>query len=401
MTRWLSIVGIGEDGLDGLSERARALVEDAEILIGGERHLAMLPDGGRERLVWPTPLTILVDEIVSRRDRKVCVLATGDPLYYGVGVTLARRVPIDEMIIVPGPSAFSLAAARLGWPRAETETLTLHGRPILQVHPYLQPGARLLILSEDGETPAHVAALLTARGYGESRMTVLEHMGGPKERQTSGTAADWRADGIADFNTIAVECIAAPDAALLPRVPGLPDDAFLHDGQLTKREVRAATLAALAPVPGQLLWDIGAGSGAIGIEWMRSHFTCRAIAIERDGERAATVSENAQRLGTPKLDVVEGDAPRALQGLDAPDAVFIGGGITAEGMLETAWNALASGGRLVANTVTLDGEQKLFAWQQSHGGALSRISVSRAEPIGALMGWVPARPVTQYAVTKP
>jgi len=400
MDRWLSIVGIGEDGLEGLSAAARALIDGAAVLVGGERHLAMVPDDGRERLPWPTPLIKLVDEIVARRDRQVCVLATGDPLHFGVGVTLAKRVPIDEMTIVPSPSAFALAAARLGWPRAETEALTLHGRPVSLIHSYIQPGARLLILSESGATPAKVAALLAARGYGESRVTVLEHMGGPKDRQITTTAASWQQDGVADFNTIAVECVADVDAPLLCRVPGLPDDAFRHDGQLTKREVRAATLAALAPVPGQLLWDIGAGSGAIGIEWMRSHSACRAIAVERDSTRATTIAENAEQLGTPKLNVVNGEAPSGLAGLDAPDAVFVGGGIAADGLMESAWNALSPGGRLIANAVTLEGEQKLFAWQQSRGGALSRIAVSHAEPIGSFTGWTPSRPVTQYAATK-
>jgi len=400
MGRWLSIVGIGEDGLDGLSAAARTLIDDAAILIGGERHLAMVPDDGRERLPWPTPLINLVDEIVERRDRQVCVLATGDPLYYGVGVTLAKRVPIDEMIIVPGPSAFALAAARLGWPRAETETLTLHGCPVSLVQSYIQPGARLLILSDSGATPAKVATLLAARGYGESRVTVLEHMGGPRDRQITGAAATWRQADVADFNTIAVECVADADAPLLSRVPGLPDDAFRHDGQLTKREVRAATLAALAPVPGQLLWDVGAGSGAIGIEWMRSHFTCRAVAIERDAARASTIAENAEQLGTPKLDVVNGEAPTALTELDSPDAIFIGGGVATSGVMETAWRSLTPGGRLVANVITLEGEQKLFAWQQSHGGALSQIAVSHAEPIGSFTGWAPSRPVTQYVATK-
>lgn len=400
MARWLSIVGIGEDGLIGLGPAARALVDEAEVLIGGERHLAMVPDDGRERLPWPSPLTKLVDEIVARHDRKVCVLATGDPLYYGVGVTLAKRVPIEEMTIVPGPSAFALAAARLGWPRAETETLTLHGRPVAQMHPYVQPAARLLILSDDRNTPKKIAALLTARGYGASRMAVLEHMGGPKDRQIHGTAAEWQESELADFNTVAVECIAAPNAPLLSRAPGLPDNAFEHDGQLTKRVVRAATLAALAPVPGQLLWDIGAGSGAIGIEWMRAHFTCRAVAVEGNSVRAATIVENAERLGTPKLHVVNGEAPAVLDDLDAPDAIFVGGGIAADGVLETAWTALKPGGRLAANTVTLEGEKKLFAWQASNGGTLTQIAVSHAEPIGGFTGWTPARPVTQYAVTK-
>lgn len=401
MARWLSIVGIGEDGLDGLCPAARALVDDAGVLIGGARHLAMVPDDGRERLPWPTPLTKLVDEIVGRRDQKVCVLATGDPLHYGVGVTLAKRVPIEEMTIVPGPSAFALAASRLGWPRAETETLTLHGRPVAQLHPYVQPGARLLILSDNRETPSKIAELLVARGFGESRITVLEHMGGSKERSVFGIAASWRATDIADFNTVAIECVASPDVPPRARVPGLPDNAFRHDGQLTKREVRAATLAVLSPTPGALLWDVGAGSGAIGIEWMRAHFTCRAIAIERNDDRTAAIAKNAEHLGVPKLEIVHGTAPEALIGLTEPDAIFVGGGITSDGVMKTAWDALNAGGRIVANAVTMEGEQKLFAWHRLYGGTLSKIALSRAEPIGDFTGWTPARPVTQYSAVKP
>lgn len=400
MTRWLSIIGIGEDGLDGLGPHARTLVDGAAVLVGGDRHLAMVPDDGREKLAWPSPMTALFDTILGYRGTPVCVLATGDPLYYGVGVALTRRVPIAEMTIVPGPSAFARACARMGWPRAETETLTVHGRPLAQVHPALYPGARLVILSDDASTPENLAGLLRARGYGASRITVLEHMDGPAERRIEGTADSWTAGDIADFNTIAVECEAAAGAPLLPRTPGLPDDAFSHDGQLTKHEVRAATLAALAPVPGQLLWDVGAGSGAIGIEWMRAHCTCRAIAIERNPVRIALIRANAETLGAPKLDIVEGTAPEALADLDTPDSVFVGGGLANDDILETCWNALTSGGRLAANAVTLEGEKTLFNCRDRWGGALTRISISRAEPIGGLTGWSALRSVTQFAATK-
>ncbi len=400
MTPWLSIVGLGEDGLAGLSPAACALIESAEVLVGGERHLAMVPEDGRERLAWSQPFGHRVEEIAGRRGQRICVLASGDPMSYGIGATLARHVPAREMTVVPAPSAFSLAAARLGWSLQEVETLTLHGRPLELLHPYVQPGARLLILSEGGETPARVARLLCARGYGESRLAVLEHMGGVREQALEDTAADWAERETADLNTIAIDCIAGPEASLLPRTPGLPDAAFRNDGQLTKREVRAATLAALAPVPGQRLWDVGAGCGSIAIEWMRAAPRARAIAIERNRDRLALIADNAAALGTPTLEIVAGEAPGVLTRLAPPDAVFLGGGATREGLLEACWQALGPGGRLVANAVTLEGEQALVSWRGQVGGTLTRIAVSRAEPIGDRTGWRPLMAVTQLAVTK-
>ena len=397
---WLSIVGIGEDGLDGLTAPARALVDDAEVLVGGERHLAMLPDDDRERLAWPSPLSVLLDKIESLRGTRVCVLATGDPLWYGVGVSLLKRIRRSEIAILPGRSAFTLSAARIGWPLAEVECLTLHGRPLSLLHPFIQPDAKLLVLSEDATTPAAVAALLTERGYGESRLTVFEHLDGAKERRLEGTAAQWQANDVADFNTLAVVCVAGPEARLLPRTPGLPDDAFRHDGQMTKREVRAATLSALMPVPGQLLWDVGAGCGSVAVEWMRASPRAGAVAIERKAERRAMIAENAEALGTPLLKIVAGDAPEALYGLELPDAVFIGGGVSNPGLIEVCWTKLKPGGRLVANAVTLEGEAALLAWQKEHGGALTRFAVSRAEPVGPFQGWRPMMPVTQYQSTK-
>ncbi len=397
---WLSIVGIGEDGLAGLTAPARALVDDAEVFVGGERHLAMLPQDDRERLAWPSPLSALLDEIESRRGTRVCVLASGDPLWYGVGVSLLKRIRRSEIAILPGRSAFTLSAARIGWPLAEVDCLTLHGRPLAMLHPYIQPNAKLLVLSEDAATPAAVAALLTERGYGESHLTVLEHLDGEKERCVEGTAVTWSANDVADLNTIAVDCIAAPDAPLLPRTPGLPDEAFRHDGQMTKREVRAATLSALMPVSGQLLWDVGAGCGSVAVEWMRAAPRARAVAIERKAERRAMIAENAESLGTPLLQIVAGQAPDALYGLEAPDAVFIGGGVSNPGLIEVCWTKLKTGGRLVANAVTLEGEAALLDWQKQHGGRLTRIAVSRAEPVGPFRGWRPMMPVTQYSSTK-
>jgi precorrin-6Y C5,15-methyltransferase (decarboxylating) len=401
MTPWLSIIGLGEEGLAGLTPPARVLFENAEVLFGGKRVLALVPEDGRERVSWPSPLSAVMDDIQRRRGQRVCVLATGDPLHYGVGVTLAKEIPCEEMTVIPAPSAFSLACARLGWSRGEVETLTLHGRPLELIQPAIQPEARLLLLSGDASTPGRVAEALRARGFEDSRITVLEHMGGPKERSISATAARWRANDIAGFNTVAVECRAGPEARVLPRTPGLPDEAFRHDGQLTKREVRAVTLAALAPVAGQLLWDVGAGCGSVAIEWMRGQPRARALAIERSKDRIALIADNAAALGTPGLEIVEGEAPEALGGLEAPDAVFIGGGLTGPGTVEACWRALKPGGRLVANVVTLEGEQAAIRAREQFGGELTRLEVSRAAAMGAFTGWRPLKPVTQLRAVKP
>ena len=399
--RWLGVVGIGEDGLAGLTPRARALVDGARVLVGGARHLAMIPEDGRPRLTWPRPLTDLMPKIAEHRGAPVCVLATGDPMQFGIGVTLAKHFAADEMEIVPSLSAFSLAAARLGWPLPEVEQLTLHGRPAALVVPFVQPGARLLILSDGADTPAEVARLLAGLGYGGSRLTALEHMGGGQERIVAGVAAEMDWTGIAAFNTLAVECVAGPEAVILPRLPGLPDEVFASDGTMTKREVRAATLAALAPRPGQHLWDVGAGCGSVAIEWMRSHPTCAATAIENKPDRIGLIARNAIALGAPRLGMVEGDAPGVLAGLRRPDAVFVGGGATTPGLFDACWDALPAGGRLVANAVTLEGEAALVAFRQRHGGDLVRIAVSRAEPVGPFTGWKPLMTVTQLAAVRP
>ncbi len=401
MSRWLSIVGIGDGGLDSLSPAARTIVDSAKILVGGARHLAMVAEDGRERIAWPSPMSEARPLLEARRGQAVCVLATGDPLCYGVGTRLHRWFDREEIRVIPAQSAFSLACARLGWSLPDIETLTLHGRPPETLGAYLFPGARLLALTEDGGTPVQAAELLRDAGYGESRMTVLEHLGGAEENSVTGTASDWADRRCADLNTLAIECVAGPDTALLPRVPGLPDEAFRHDGQLTKREVRAATLAALAPIPGQRLWDVGAGCGSIGIEWMRAARHSSAIAIERHPERLVLIADNAAALGAPRLQIVEGGAPDALDGLEAPDAVFIGGGLTTDGLFERCWEALGPGGRLVANVVTLEGETQLLALHGHHGGSLTRIAISRAEPVGPYHGWRPLMPVTQWAVRKP
>jgi precorrin-6B C5,15-methyltransferase / cobalt-precorrin-6B C5,C15-methyltransferase len=358
----------------------------------------MLPPDSRERLRWASPIGDSVTEILHRKGQQVCVLASGDPLCFGIGVTLLRQIPIAEMTIIPAPSTFSLACARLGWPAMEVETLSLCSRPPALLNAYLYPSAKLLILSEGCYTPKIVAELLTQRDFGASPMTVLESLGGPQERLIAGTAATWTETNLADLNAIAVHCIAKPNLRALSRLPGLPDNAYCHDGQLTKREVRAVTLSTLGPLPGELLWDVGAGCGSISIEWMRSHPRCRAIAIEKS--RTALIADNATALGTPNLQIAEGTAPAVLKGLPQPDAIFIGGGTTTEGLFEICWSALKPGGRLVANAVTLEGEQKLFEWQQQVGGTFTRIGIQRAEPVGKFLGWRSLATVTQWAVIK-
>jgi precorrin-6Y C5,15-methyltransferase (decarboxylating) len=397
---WLYVVGIGADGIDGLPPAARAVIDSAEILIGGERHLAMLPDDGRPRYAWPAPMTPLLDALPEWRGRRVCVLATGEPLWHGVASTLARRIDPAEIVVLPHIGAFSLTCARLVWPLADVEAISLHGRAVENLHAYLHPGARVVALSRDGDTPAQVARLLRASGYASSRMSVFEQLGGPAERRTDGSPAEIEAMTFDNLNTVAIACVAEPGVPLHPRVPGLPDAAFRHDGQLTKGQVRAATLAALQPIPGQLLWDIGAGSGSVGIEWLRSDRRCRAVAVEKRADRRALAAENAMALGCPHLEIVEGEAPDVLARLDAPDAVFVGGGLTYPNMLPTCWAVLKPGGRLVANAVTLEGESRLAEWYAKHGGSLVRIHVSEAEPLGAFTGWRPHMPVTQYAAVK-
>jgi precorrin-6Y C5,15-methyltransferase (decarboxylating) len=400
--RWLSIVGIGEDGADGLSPAARGLVAAADIVFGGRRHLSLAAPliRGATR-PWPSPFEAAVDEVLGHRGRQVCVLASGDPFHYGVGAVLARRIDAREMTVVPAPSAFSLVAARLGWSLPDTVLLSVHGRTLDLVRPHLQPGARILALTSDGDGPAALAKLLAETGFGASRLTILEALGGPRERIRGTTAAAFDCDTIAALNTVAIEVEAAAGARVLARTPGLADNLFEHDGQITKHEIRAVTLSALAPRRGELLWDIGAGSGSVAIEWMLADPTMRAIAIEQRADRAARIRRNAAAFGVPGLEIVEGAAPGAFGALAVPDAIFVGGGAGDGGVLDAAARALRPGGRMVVNAVTLDTEALLLARHAALGGELIRIAVSRAAPIGGKTGWRPAMPVTQWSWTKP
>ncbi|MBW4527105.1 MAG: precorrin-6y C5,15-methyltransferase (decarboxylating) subunit CbiE [Phormidium tanganyikae FI6-MK23] len=397
MNKWLSIVGIGDDGLENVAPIGRSLINQAEILVGGDRHLAMLPDDSRLKIRWTSPIEDAIQKLLTYRGQSVCVLASGDPMCYGIGSTLIRRIAIDEITIIPAPSAFSLACSRLGWSLSEVETLSLCGRDSALLNAVLYSNARILVLSADRQTPAIVAQILRDRGLAESSMIVLEHLGGTKERILSGTAGDWNYTDIADLNTIAITCSPAP---LLSRTPGLPDSAYQHDGQLTKREVRAVTLSTLASHPGQLLWDVGAGCGSISIEWMRSDRRCQAIAIESNVARLKLIAQNANTLGVPNLKIVSGKAPISLQNLPQPDTIFIGGGLTVPDVIETCWRSLRPGGRLVANAVTVETEAQLFHWQNRLGGELMRIAIQRAEPVGKFLGWKAMSPITQWCVIK-
>lgn len=397
---WLSIVGIGEDGWDGLSGAARGLIESAEFLAGGPRHLALVPDFKGERISWVSPFAANLEKIGGLRGRRICVLASGDPMWFGIGATLARKFPVESFTIIPHHGAFSLAAARMGWALQETICLSVHGRPIEAMALHFHPGAHLLILAEDAKSPARIAALLTSRGYGASAITLLERLGGVREKSRKNIAAHWDVNRGEDLVTLAIEVIADPDTRTLPLIPGLPDDAFIHDGQMTKREVRAATLAALSPWPGALLWDVGAGCGSVAIEWARAGG--RAVAIEPENKRRDFIARNAATLGVPELQIVAGRAPEILPDIAGkPDAVFVGGGASAEGVLETAWSALSPGGRMVANAVTAEAEASLFAWRTMRGGELTRLAISRLEPMGRFHRWDALAPITQYRGVKP
>ncbi len=397
---WLSIIGIGEAGLSALSPLARGCIDRSSVVVGGKRHLAMLSDSSQTQILWTSPIEDSIASILKFRGTPVCVLASGDPLCYGIGVTLLRYVSIVEMTIIPAPSTFSLACARLGWSLTTVETLSLCGRDPDFLAAILAPGSQLLVLSAGTDTPQIVADLLIQRGYGDSRLTVLEHLGGDRERVISDLAKSWANSDVAALNIIAIECRIDADLTPLNRLPGLPESAYHHDGQLTKREVRAITLAALAPMPGELLWDVGAGCGSIGIEWLRSHPRCQAIAIEQHPQRLQFIADNMSALGTPHLQLVQGRAPAVLADLPVPDAIFIGGGVTVPGLLATCWTALRSGGRLVANAVTIESELQLLQWQQQVGGELTRIAIQRTQNIGGFLGWKPLNPITQLVVVK-
>ena len=394
----VTVVGIGADGWPGLAPPARAALEKAAVVLGGRRHLDLLPDAiTAEREAWPTPLMPALPGLLDRHARaELVVLASGDPMFFGVGAAVLRHRP--DAVVLGHPSSLALAAARMGWPEQDVVTVSAVGRPLAAVRAALAPGRRLLVLADAADTPARLAALLVGAGYGAARLCVLGSLGAEHESRTEGVAADWDAPAGDPLAVVALTCPERPDDDLLGRAPGLPDDAYSHDGQLTKAELRALSVAALRPLPGQLLWDVGGGAGSVGIEWCRAEPTARAVAIESRPDRAARITANAESLGVPALRVVVGRAPEALAELDAPDAVFVGGAVSAPGMLDACLAALRPGGRLVANAVTLEGEAALAAAVSEHGGEIRRIAVARATPVGRYLGWHAMAPVTQWVL---
>lgn len=398
----VTVVGIGADGWDGLAPASRRAIEDADVLRGSARQLALVPDGlPAERVPWPSPMGPALSALVDAHPgRRVVVLASGDPMLSGVGTSLVRLHGAGAVHVLPHPSSVSLACARLGWAVEETAVVTVVGRALELAAPHITPGRRLLVLGSDGGTPGEVAALCARLGYGASRITALARLGGPDEHVLTGGAAAWPHGAVDALVVTAVEAVADPGTHPLPTVPGLPDETYESDGQLTKRDVRAVTLARLAPLPGQLLWDVGAGAGSVGIEWMRTHPSCRAVAVESHPERATRTARNAAHLGVPGLRVVEGRAPEALAGLPAPDAVFVGGGGTVPGVLAACWAALRPGGRLVVNAVTLESEAEVARWRAEVGGELTRLQVSQAGAVGGFTAFRPALPVTIFSVVR-
>lgn len=406
------VVGVGADGWDGLDETRRRAVREAEVVLGGERHLAMIPASlGALREPWPRPLRDGLPALLERHGgARIVALASGDPLVSGVATTLIEVLGASAVEVLPAVSSVALARARMRWPAESVAVLRDH-RTLPRE---LSPGRRILVLSADRHTPGEVAATLTDAGYGASEMTVLSDLGAASEARQSCLAGDWAP--VADappLHVLAVECRVAgaggcddddttsTPARSLGLAPGLPDDAFENDGQLTRRDLRASALSRLAPAAGELLWDVGAGAGSVGIEWMRVHPSCRAIAIEADATRAERIARNAARLGVPALEVVHGRAPDALDGLARPDAVFIGGGGTATGQIRRCWDALAPGGRLVAHAVTLETDRVLLDARAEVGGELTRFHVEHTDSIGSFTGWAPARAVVQWAAVKP
>lgn len=394
---WLTLIGIGEDGLSGLSDDARAVLAEADLVTGAERHMALVGGLRAECRTWPVPFASGIDGLLAERGRRTVMLVSGDPFWFGAGAVIARHLAPEEWTAIPGRSAFSLAAARLGWALETTVCLGLHAAPLARLRPHLAPGVQALVLVRDGAAAAELMAYLAAQGFGASEVSVLEALGGPRERILS-MRAD--AGAFADVaHPVALGIRFAGAGAVLPRASGVPDDWFAHDGQITKRPVRALTLSALAPRPGEMLWDIGCGSGSIAIEWLLAHPAMQATGFEADPERAARARGNARTLGVDRLQVIEGRVPDGLADHPLPDAVFIGGGLS-EALLETLWGLLGSGTRIVANAVTLESEAVLAKWQADKGGDLLRIELAQAAPLGTRRGWKAQYPVVQWSAVR-
>jgi precorrin-6Y C5,15-methyltransferase (decarboxylating) len=399
--RWLSIIGIGESGREGLPAAAQRLIGEAVLVAGGARHLALIGAVRGETLEWKKPFRDTIARILERAGEPVCVLASGDPFWFGAGAVLAEYVPAAEMLVLPAPSTFSLAAARLGWPLQTAVMLGLHSARPETLRRHLHHGQRILALSADGSAPGEAAELLCRYGFGGSIVHIMEALGGPRERVHRRLAKDIRIETFGALNVMAIEAEAGENAKPVPFAAGLPDSYFEHDGQITKREVRAITISALRPAPGELLWDIGLGSGSVAIEWLLAHASMRAFGFETSAARAARAARNAVSLGVPHLEIREGAAPGTFAGAEAPDAIFAGGGVSDAGLLAAAWDALKPGGRMVSNAVSFEGQAALMACRAAQGGTLTRIGIEREHAVGRYTVWQPAMPVLQWSAVKP
>ena len=399
---WLYILGVGDNGLDSLSGQARLLFDAAETIIAPARILKEIDTGSRDVIAWTSGMSETIELIKQRRGTPTIILATGDPMHFGIGATLHRFFDADEMIVIPSPSGFSLAASKMGWALQDVVQISLHGRAVEGLHVHLSPDVKILSLTSNERTIFAVAKILVARGFASSQLTVLEHLGGKAEKITTFKASDISEDlhNFADFNILAISCEADIFSPVLPTIAGLPDAAYTHDGQLTKREIRSVVLSFLAPFQHAVLWDVGAGCGSISIEWMRAAIGAKAIAIEENDQRCKLILNNATSLGVPTLVIIQGCAPSALTDLQKPDAIFIGGGLTGEGVFEACWSRLDEGKSLVANAVTVESEARLLALFEQFGGELIRMQIARAVPVGSFSGWKSFMPVTIWSVIK-
>ncbi len=398
---WLKIIGLNEGGIDEFAPKVRAQLADAEYILGSKRLLEKLPKiKGQQLIEWQKPFNRMREQVLSLRGKPTIIVATGDANWFGISSSLSSFLSPDEYITYPALSSFQLAAAKMHWALQNVTCISLHGRRAENLHKYLAPKNRILALTSNAKTLMEVANLLEGRGYKNSNLSVLENLGGESESIISFEANQASQQKTADFYVLAIECVADKNAPMLPLVAGLPDESFIHDGQLTKREVRACTLAKLAPYPNALLWDIGAGNGSISIEYMRAARGAKSICFERDKKRISNIEKNALALGVPSLEIVAGDALGNIKNQPAPDAIFIGGDVANDELFQSCYKALKTGGRLVANAVTLEGEQALFARHKNWGGELVRIEISHAKFVGHYRLFEPKRPVTQYLLIK-
>lgn len=391
------VVGIGADGWSGLSERARTELRGASVIYGSRRQLDLIERVDAEVICWHTPMSTHLASVLAEHTRPVVhILASGDPMFHGVGSSVVKSVGAQRVTVIPAVSSVSLACAQLGWDLVDTRVITTLRGDVHSVIPELADGRRLLVLSRDGHTPARLAEIVTAQGFGWSTLTVLEQLGGPRQTVVEGLARSWRHHDLDPLNIVAIACIGPRGS----NAPGRGDDEFTHDGQITKSPVRALTVAALRPGGPQLLWDIGSGSGSVAIEWLRADPAGHAIAFERHTGRAGRIAENAHRHGVCGALSVRGEVPAALAAAPDPDAVFIGGGLDEE-VMATAWEALLEGGTMVVNAVTVESQQLLTAWHRAHGGVLRRISIETVEPLGSMTTWRPVLPIVQWIAEKP